>query len=175
MLDNSKTKPYSDTGFDQLKGAFSKIKDEFEDHLTAINENTNELQANHEYMCEIDGKIEKLCQRLENIELFLQKKSNFKCEEKPSYKIDRLTKREQSVFLVLYTLEEKGPVSLKELSRKTSFPDVLISSYIISMIQKGVPIKKKYIANKGYIYLDKRFKSIQAKENILKLDQKTLL
>lgn len=175
ILDNSKLNPYSNLGFNQLQDAFSKIKEEFEDHLTAINENTNEIQANYEYLSEIDDKIEKICQRLEKIELFLQKNSSFKIEEKPSYKLEQLTKREQEVFLMLYTLEEKGPVSYRELSRKTGLPEELISSYIISMVQKGVPIKKKYVANKAFLFLDKQFKNIQAKENILNIEQKTLL
>ena len=174
-LGNSKLKPYSDLGIDQLQDAFSKIKEEFEDHLTAINQNTTEIQANYGYLSEIDEKIEKICQRLDQIGLFLQKKSNFKIEEKPSYKIDKLSKREQEVFLMLYTSEEKGPVTYKELSRKTGLPEELVSNYIIRMVQKGVPIKKKYIADKAHLVLDKRFKSIQAKENILKIEQKTLL
>ena len=32
-----------------LKKAFNKIKEEFEEHLGSINENTNEIQANYEY------------------------------------------------------------------------------------------------------------------------------
>ena len=175
ILDDSKIKPYSDFGFNQLQDVFSKIKEEFEDHLTAINENTNEIQANYEYLCEIDDKIEKICQRLDQIELFLQKQHNFKLEEKQTYNIEKLTKREQEVFLVLYTSEEKGPVSYKELSRKTGLPEELVSSYIVSIVQKGVPIKKRYIANKAFLFLEKRFKNLQAKENILKIEQKTLL
>lgn len=175
ILGNSKLKPYSDLGISKVQDAFSKIKDEFEDHLTAINQNTTEIQANYGYLSELDEKIEKIGQRIDQIELFLQKKSDFKIEEKPSYKIDKLTKHEQEVFLVLYTSEEQGPVTYRELSRKTGLPEELISSYITRMVQKGVPIKKKYVSNKAYLVLDKRFKSIQAKENILKLEQKTLL
>ncbi len=175
FLDNSKAKPSSDFGFNQLQDALSKIREEFEDHLTAINENTSEIQANYGYLSEIDDKIEKICQRIDQIELFLQKNSEFKIEEKPSYQIEKLTKREQEVFLMLYTLEDRGPVSYRELSRKTGYPEELISSYIVNIARKGVPIKKRYIDNKAYITLDRKFKQIQAKENILKIEQKTLL
>ncbi len=44
----------------ELQDAFSQIKDEFEDHLTAINENTNEIQANYELLCNIDQKLKGL-------------------------------------------------------------------------------------------------------------------
>ncbi len=72
-LGNSKLKPYSDLGIDQLQDAFSKIKEEFEDHLTAINQNTTEIQANYGYLSEIDEKIEKICQRLDQIGLFYKR------------------------------------------------------------------------------------------------------
>lgn len=175
LLDNHKLKPYSDLGFSQLQDAFSKIREEFEDHLAAINENTNEIQANYEYLCEIDDKIEKVCQRLDQIEMFMQNHSGFRPDERQGYKIDKLARREQEVFLVLYMSCDKGPVSYKELARKTGLTEELVSGYIISMVQKGVPVRKRYIANKPCLYLEREFKSIQAKENILQIDQKTLL
>ena len=48
---------------ERLKGVFSDVKEELEDHLTAINENTNEISANYEYLCEIDSKMDKLNER----------------------------------------------------------------------------------------------------------------
>jgi len=76
----------------QLHDAFSQIKDEFEDHLTAINENTNEIQANYELVCNIDQKLNKLTERLDKFELFLQKQG-MEIEEKESFKPIRLSKR----------------------------------------------------------------------------------
>ena len=35
------------------------------------------------------------------------------------------------------------------------------------MISKGVPVSKKFIDNEPYLKLDKEFKTLQAKENIL--------
>ena len=37
-----------------------RIKEEFDEHLGSINENTNEIQANYEYLCNTDSKIDKL-------------------------------------------------------------------------------------------------------------------
>lgn len=158
----------------QLHDAFSQIKEEFEDHLTAINENTNEIQANYELLCSIDQKLNKISERLDKTELFLQK-HGLKIEEKEEFKPVRLSKREQEVFLILYTLEEvKGSVTYLDIARKVSLPEDIVASYVSNMIQKGVPIIKRYIANEAHLSLNPRFKSIQAKENILGIEQKRL-
>lgn len=158
----------------QLHDAFSQIRDEFEDHLTAINENTNEIQANYELLCKIDQKLTKLTERLDKIDLFLQK-NGLKKEEKQQFKPIRLSKREQEIFLVLYTLEEvKGSVTYLDIARKVSLPEDIVSSYIANMLQKGVPIIKRYIANETHLSLNPAFKSLQAKENILQIEQRRL-
>jgi len=54
-----------------VKSAFKTIREEFEDHLDAINENTNEIQANYEHMCELESKVEKVNARLDEIQLML--------------------------------------------------------------------------------------------------------
>lgn len=159
-----------------LNEIFSQIKEEFEDHLTSINENTNEIQSNSQYLAELDSKIEKLNEKLDRIQFFLEKNLSYKQEKTPNFNILPLTKKEQEVFLVLYTLEEaKGAVSYVDIARRVALPEELVSSYITTMIEKGVPIIKKYINNKAYLKLDRSFKNIQAKENILKLNQKTLV
>ena len=40
----------------RLQKAFSQITLEFADHLTSINQNTNEIQSNYESFCELDSK-----------------------------------------------------------------------------------------------------------------------
>ena len=158
----------------QLHDAFSQIKDEFEDHLTAINENTNEIQANYELVCNIDQKLNKLTERLDKFELFLQKQG-MEIEEKESFKPIRLSKREQEIFLVLYTQEEvKGSVTYLDIARRVCLPEDIVASYIANMLQKGVPITKKYISNEAHLNLNPKFKAKQAKENILQIEQRTL-
>jgi len=157
-----------------LHNAFSQIKDEFEDHLTAVNENTNEIQANYELVCNIDQKLNKLAERLDKLEIFLQK-HGLKTEQKEKFKPIRLSKREQEIFLILYTLEEiKGTVTYLDIARRVALPEDIVASYISNMLQKGVPIIKKYIANEAHLSLNPSFKSLQAKENILQIEQRTL-
>ena len=158
----------------QFKDAISGIKDELEDHLTAINENTNEIQSNYEFLCGVDQKLNKLAERLDKIEFFLEK-HGLETEEKPKFKPIRLSKREQEIFLILYTLEElKGPVTYLDIARKVCLTEDIVAAYISNIIQKGVPIAKRYIANEAHLSLNPRFKALQAKENILHIEQRTL-
>ena len=158
----------------QLHEAFSQIRDEFEDHLVAINENTNEVQGNYELISNLDQKMNKFAERLDRIELFLQQ-HGMKIEEKQEFKPIRLSKREQEIFLILYTLEEvKGSVTYLDIARKVCLTEDIVASYVSNMIRKGVPISKKYITNQTHLNLNPRFKALQAKENILQIEQRTL-
>ena len=158
-----------------LRFLFGEIKEELDEHLNSINQNTNEISSNYEYLCEIDYKINKLSEKIEQIQLFLEQNSGFKTTKKPKFQPKPLTNNEQDVFLVLYTLEEKkGAVSYAEIAKRTGLSEDLVSDYITRMIEKNVPIIKRYVNNQPLLRLDPQFKRIQAKENILKLNQKTI-
>jgi hypothetical protein len=158
-----------------LKFLFEEIKEELNEHLDAINQNTNEISSNYEYLCEIDYKINKLSEKVEQIQLFLEENMAFKAPKKPKFQPKPLTNNEQDVFLVLYTLEEKkGAVSYAEIAKRTGLSEDLIASYITRMIEKNVPIIKRYVNNQPLLRLDPQFKRAQAKENILGLNQKTM-
>jgi len=155
----------------KLKQELTKINNEFEEHLRAINENTSEIQSNHEYLCEIDAKINKMGERIDNMQLFLQSNSNFIVDGEKTFEVKPLTRTEQDIFMVLYALEDElGLVSYGDISRKTDLSYSLISNYITSMIEKGIPILKKYVNNRPFLKLDQEFKIMQAKENLLMID-----
>ena len=154
----------------ELKVTLKNIKKELNGHLDAINENTSEIQTSFGCMNEINDKLEKLAERVEAIEIFLQQYSNFDAIEK-SFEVKPLTKTEQHVFLVIYALEdEKGLVSHADICRKTGLPSYVVSEYIARLVEKGIPLMKKYVNNIPYIRLNPEFKRIQAKENILCID-----
>ncbi len=154
----------------ELKTALKSTKNELDEHLEAINENTSEIQVSYEGMNDLNNKIEKLTERLERIELFLQTNSNFIVEER-TFDVKPLTKTEQHVFLVIYALEdEKGYVSYADISRKTGMPNYMVNEYLARLVEKGIPIIKKYVNNTPYIKLNPDFKRLQAKENILMID-----
>ena len=153
-----------------LKEGLKSIKKELDGHLDAINENTSEIQTSYGCMNELNDKLEKLAERLERIEIFLQTNSNFLVEEK-SFDVMPLTKTEKQVFLVIYALEdEKGLVSHADIYRKTGLPNYVVSECISRLVEKGIPIIKKYVNKIPYIKLNPDFKRLQAKENILMID-----
>jgi len=154
----------------KFKEALESVKKELDEHLEALNENTSEIQSSYSCINEINTKIEKLAERVEAIEIFMQQHSNFKAEEK-SFNVQPLTKIEQYVFLVIYALEdEKGLVSCVDIKKKTGIAMDMVNEYIARLVEKGIPLMKKYINNIPYIRLNPEFKAIQAKENILCID-----
>ncbi len=158
-----------------IRFVFEEIKEELDEHRDSINQNTNEISSNYEYLCEIDYKINKLTEKIEQIHLFLEENSGFKTTKKPKFQPKPLTNNEQDVFLVLYTLEDKkGAVSYPEIAKRTGLSEDLVSDYITRMIEKNVPIIKRYVNNQPYLRLDPQFKRAQAKENILGLNQRTI-
>ncbi len=151
-----------DSVHESLKLSFSKLKEEMDDHLQSINDNTNEIQANHTYFVEIDNKIEKLSQRLDELEMFLKGTDETQKEIK-------LTLREQEVFLALYTSEEL--LSTREIAKKLGLTETLINRYIEAIIKKGVPIIKLFEKNKSFLQIDEGFRDLQAKNNILNISE----
>lgn len=153
-----------------LKDSFKKIKEELEEHLETINQNTNEIQANYEYIQKLDEKIEKLNEKLEEIRMHLDIIKEDVSKTKDKFEATKLTTREQEVFLVLYTATEF--LSYKDIAKRIGLTESLVGNYITNLIEKGIPIIKKYINKVAYIKLDSHFKELQAKENILEIDDR---
>jgi len=155
----------------KLKNAFNKVKEEMEEHLQAINENTNEITSNYEYICELEAKVEKLTERLDKMQMFIEEHIGAKpaeAEFAEGKRIMPLNKAEQDIFSTLYVLqEEKSTVTYADIAERTGTDEGEISARISSMTSKGVPISKKFIGNEPYLKLDKEFKTLQAKENVL--------
>ena len=158
-----------------IKLLFDEVKEELDDHLDSINQNTNEIGSNYEYLCELDYKFNKLSERLDSMQLFLEENMGFKKAVKPKFKCKPLSNNEQDVFLVLYTLEDKkGAVSYAEIAKRTGLSEDLVSGYITRMIEKNVPIIKRYVNNQPLLRLDPHFKRVQTKENVLGINQKMI-
>ena len=152
----------------KIKNSFSKIKNELDEHLDTINQNTTEIQANYEYIFELENKIEKLNQRLEEMQLLIENGPN--SEYKITQPVSKLTKREEEVFMLLYTDKEES-LTFSEISRKIGFTEEMIKNYISSMSSKGVPIIQKLLSGETYISIDPSFKNLQIKENVLRIGE----
>ncbi len=154
----------------KVVGEIQKIRHELDEHLQAINESANEITANYEYTCGLERKLDKLSERLDQIQMYLEASSGVSFARKTNFDVKRLNRQEQEVFLVIYTLEEeKGGVTYEDIAAKLSISTQLAGDYITSLIEKGVPIQKKYVNLKPVLNLNSDFKTLQAKENILQL------
>jgi len=151
---------------DKFKKNLFIIKQNLSEHLSAINENTSEIQGVFDYFHELDQKIEKLASRLDKIQL--EQGSQL---EKPY--VAPLNETERKVFLALYT--EEKPLNCFELSEKSKVPISIIRDILTTVAQKGIPIKRSFENNQTYHQIDVKFKEWQAKEGILNLSLNSFL
>lgn len=153
---------------DELNMAFSSVKDELDDHLTAVNENSTEIQTNFEYLQKLDDKIERLRERIDELFCLIQPENE---EKKPIFTFKKLNRREKEIFAVLYILTETTAfVTYEQMAKKTNLTAELVAQFVSSMVAKGIPITKKYFEKVAYISLEHSFRQVQAKENIVGLD-----
>ncbi len=139
-----------------VKEAFGRVKEEMNQHLDAINQNTNEIQACYEYLAELDAKLDKMAERLDALQFSISS------EQVPAI---TLTHREQEVFLVLYTRED--PVTSVEVARRLGLTVEMVDQYLTSIVAKGVPLLRTFASGKVYHSLDLKFKDLQARKNVL--------
>ena len=153
-----------------LKNAFSSIKGEMDEHLDSINANTSEISSNHEYSCELESKIDKLNERIEDLELQLDA-----AHKKSEFRVRTLTRKEQEVFLVLYTLEQdQKPVTYSRIGQFLGINEYMVQDHITLLIAKGIPIHKNFSDKIVYLRLDPYFRELQAKKNIANVNSLVL-
>src|SRR3989338_517590 len=97
-----------------LKHLLAQLREELDEHRTAINENTDEIQSNYAYIQELGNKIDQLAQRFEHMEALLQNQSKHSITQP-------LTYEEKQVFLALYT--EETPLSHAALAQRTGYSE----------------------------------------------------
>jgi predicted transcriptional regulator len=151
---------------DALSHNLDDVKEQIDDHLNAINETTNEVQSNYEYSLEIDAKLNKLAERIDELSLIIGLNQQDKTQEIP-----KLTTVEKEIFLALYKLcEEKEYTTYEEIGTAVNLSKTLIMSYITILIEKGIPIIKNYTDNTTKLKLSSYFKNLQTKNDILKIN-----
>lgn len=126
----------------KIRSAFGSVKEEMDDHLTSINENTDELQEQSERVNELETKFEKLQEQIEEVHLLLTKALS-------QNKEFTLTESEKSVFMVLYAVEQT-PLSFADISMRTGLTELSVKAHIFSMISKGIPIIERQIDSQSF-------------------------
>ncbi len=160
----------------KFEAALKGIREEFDDHRESINDSTNEIEANYELLCKLDAKVDRLQEQVEKFHLSLSRFLGDSSQHLSALSISsiELDEREKEVFLVLYTASNQKPLSYREIAAATRESEFLVRGYVTNIVEKGVPIVKRYINDVAYISLDHAFKDRQAKENIVKLSQRTV-
>lgn len=160
----------------KFDAALKGIREEFDDHRESINDSTNEIEANYELLCKLEAKVDRLQEQVEKFHLSLSRFLGDSSQQLSALSISsiELDEREKEVFLVLYTASDQKPLAYREIAAAIRESEFLVRGYVTNMVEKGVPILKRYINDVAYISLDKSFKDRQAKENIVKLSQRTV-
>ena len=157
--------PVHDVGI--IQSVLNQVQDELEDHRLAINENTLELQSNYAFVLDIDQKLSRIMERLEAIEWALRGKK----QQKFQPIVAPLSDKERRVFRVLYEIGTMQPYLLyRDVAKKTNLSEGIVSSLVTSMIEKGIPILKRYDGNQVFVKLEDSFREEQAKRNLVALD-----
>lgn len=158
-----------------IKDTLSQIKEEFEDHLVAINQNTGEIRCTLEYVSQVDSKIDKLNERIDKIQLFLEGNLGFIAEKEQKFTVSKLSRKEQEFFLTLYAMTEHNElIPFKELARKACLHEDAAKDCLSCLTHKGIPIIRTLVRDSIHLRLDKEFRRQQTKHNILGIEQRTI-
>jgi biotin operon repressor len=141
--------------FSKVKNDVDLITEELDDHREGINQHDEEIK-------EIYSLLEKLKDVQEEHSLILGN-SHFSGLDMA------LTNIERRILLTLYTSEFL--LTTEDLAKKLRLSEKVVSEFIDDLKEKGIPIlRQKSLDNKIYLYLDQKFKDLQAKKNFLKLN-----
>jgi len=55
-----------------MREEIAQLKDGQREHLTAINENTDEIGSNYEYLIDVESKVERLTARVDELQLMVR-------------------------------------------------------------------------------------------------------
>ncbi|MCX6710347.1 MAG: hypothetical protein NTV63_05360 [Candidatus Woesearchaeota archaeon] len=149
----------------KIAESFKKVKDEFEEQLDTINEDTNEIQSNYAYLCRLDEKIDKLNEKIEQMQMLIVTANKVSS----NVNIEPLTAREQEVFLILYTTDHL--LMYSDIAKKLGLTENLVANYVTNLIEKRIPIFKKYQGKETFLLLEPDFRNLQAKENVLGINE----
>jgi biotin operon repressor len=114
-------------GASEENDASRLLREELDDHLTAINENTTEIAAVQECVNELDARMDKLAERLDMMHAILH-----------SAWPATLSVREETVFSALVAAD--CALSSARLSADTGISQDAVAQSLLLLQQRGVPI-----------------------------------
>ncbi len=145
---------------DALRLSFGEVRLEMDDHLAAINENSSEVATLQRFMQDIDAKLEKLTDRVDELSSLIQ-------PEKTNFCSLQLNRKEQEVFFILYSYE--CPLTPDQVGKKLGLSRQLAAQYLYNLQLKGVPMIARNWKGELFYSLDLKFKDLQARKNVLRI------
>ena len=142
------------------------IKQVLDEHLSAINGNTGEIQVLFDYLQQMEQKVDRILQRMDQLQL-----SQGLSLGRPQ--IAPLTQQEKEVFLTLYT--EQLPLTCEEIARKSQLMVPRVLECLATLGVKGVPLHRTYVQNQFFFSVLPQFKELQAKQNVLNLSLQSFM
>jgi len=109
-------------------------------------------------MLELEKKIEKLNEKVEEIQLAISQLKGERIRAQDILEKDKkeeLSVREKEIMLLLNSFPA---LTIEEITKKLGLTEDLIRKYISDMLIKGIPLVKFYRGNQLYISADKKFK-----------------
>ena len=149
-------------GLNTLNNCFSTVREEMDEHFHSINENTNEIELQNNFICEIDNRLTKMEEKMDELHFLLKQ-----LVTKAQLSVE-LSKDEQRVFLILYTHDKF--IKPEAISTKTLLEREVVEEALSSMADKGIPIEREILDGRVYFRMNPDFKLRQAKEQIIRID-----
>lgn len=138
---------------------FVSIKEELDEHLLAVNENTKDIEQHDSILTVLDDKVEKLNLRMDTIQRMFR---SFIMQTR--VRVD-LSMNEQKLFVLLVEFGKYIPASYASEKIVLSFED--LEDCITSLCDKGIPVEKRVIGDKAYLKIDEDFRKLQQHEPIV--------
>ena len=145
-----------------LLQSFSKVKEEMDEHLQSINENTIEIEHQHDTIFSLEEKMEKLSMRMDTIQMMFTK---LIMQTRVSV---QLSDNEQSVFALLFEFTKYIP--LKYVAEKTSLSETDLEESLPALRDQRIPVEQRTIGDKAYLKMDADFRELQMREHIVKIN-----
>jgi len=152
----------STSEFNQLKGEITSMKEEVEDHFHAINGNTDEIDIQNNFICEIDNRLTKMEERMDELHFLLKQ-----LVTRAKLSVE-LSKDEQRLFLILYTHDKF--MKTTAVANKAAIEQDIAEEALTSLMDKGIPLEREILDGHVYFRMNNDFKLRQAKEQIIKID-----
>lgn len=135
---------------EEVIGALKEVREELDEHLDALNQNTSEIATVQEYVSEIDLKIEKLTERIDALQALML------AQTPASKNALKLNSKEQDVLQVLQASGE--PMISTEIGKLCGLTPDMAAQTLYCLKQKGVHILAQNMNDQTYYALDLRFK-----------------